>query len=208
MSYRELLSMLSLSSSEKRLTGKLIALYSFLRRGNGEGGASLLSLVTDDTIWGNSTKLLHGRFSQDTRKKLFSMRQVKHWNSIPREAVDAPCLSAFKRYLNNALNKIQVNSEVAMQLDSTSVGPFQPNYYRYPDFLTHKVYSVWVWRITWIIREAAPVLNFLRQKMLFIQVLNFSIIKVHLLINLLMVGVSDMTENNCAWINTSRLPVA
>jgi len=50
MSYRELLSMLSLSSSEKRLTGKLIALYSFLRRGNGEGGASLLSLVTDDTI--------------------------------------------------------------------------------------------------------------------------------------------------------------
>lgn len=68
MSYRELLGTLGLSSSKKRLTGKLIALYSFLRRGNGEGGASLFSLVTDDTICGNSTKLLHGRFSLDARK--------------------------------------------------------------------------------------------------------------------------------------------
>lgn len=68
MSYRELLSTLGLSSSEKRLTGKLIVLYSFLRRGNGEGGASLFSLVTDDTICGNSTKLLHGRLGLDTRK--------------------------------------------------------------------------------------------------------------------------------------------
>lgn len=36
----------------------------------------------------------------------FSVRLVKHWNSLPREAVDAPHLSLFKRHLNNALNNM------------------------------------------------------------------------------------------------------
>jgi len=32
------------------------------------------------------------------------LRVVKHWKRLPREVVDVPSLSAFKRHLDNALN--------------------------------------------------------------------------------------------------------
>ena len=37
------------------------------------------------------------------RKHLFSERVVKHCNRLPAEVVDAPSLTVFKRYLDNAL---------------------------------------------------------------------------------------------------------
>lgn len=36
------------------------------------------------------------------RKHFFTERVVKHWNRLPEEVVDAPCLSVLKRLLDNA----------------------------------------------------------------------------------------------------------
>ncbi|KAK4827506.1 hypothetical protein QYF61_018806 [Mycteria americana] len=93
MSYVEQLRSLGLSSLEKRtLRGDFIALYSFLRRGSGEGGADLFSLVSRDRTCGNGSKLCQGRFRLDIRKHFFTKRVVKDWNRLPREVIDAPSL--------------------------------------------------------------------------------------------------------------------
>ncbi|KFQ95749.1 hypothetical protein Y956_15465, partial [Nipponia nippon] len=42
----------------------------------------------------------------DARKKLFTVRVVRHWNRLPREAVDAPSLEVFKAGLDGALSNL------------------------------------------------------------------------------------------------------
>ncbi|KGL88475.1 hypothetical protein N301_00959, partial [Charadrius vociferus] len=54
----------------------------------------------------NSFKLKEGRFILDIRKKFFTVRVVRHWNRLPREAVDDPSLEGFKARLDGALSKL------------------------------------------------------------------------------------------------------
>ncbi|KFR10763.1 hypothetical protein N306_15062, partial [Opisthocomus hoazin] len=54
----------------------------------------------------NGSKLKEGRFRLDIRKKFFTMRVVKHWNRLPREAVHAPSMEMFKARLDGALRNL------------------------------------------------------------------------------------------------------
>ncbi|KGL95359.1 hypothetical protein N301_04238, partial [Charadrius vociferus] len=54
----------------------------------------------------NGFKLEEDRFKIDIRKKFFTVRVVRHWNRLPREAVEAPSLEAFKARLDGALSNL------------------------------------------------------------------------------------------------------
>ncbi|KFR17396.1 hypothetical protein N306_13117, partial [Opisthocomus hoazin] len=54
----------------------------------------------------NGFKLKEGRFRLDIRKKFFTLRVVRHWHRLPREAVDAPSLAVFKPMLDGALGNL------------------------------------------------------------------------------------------------------
>jgi len=47
-----------------------------------------------------------GRFKLDIRKKFFTVRVVRQWNRLPREAVDMPSMEAFKARLDGALSNL------------------------------------------------------------------------------------------------------
>ncbi|KFZ54995.1 hypothetical protein N321_01176, partial [Antrostomus carolinensis] len=54
----------------------------------------------------NGFKLRDGRFGLDSRRKFFTQRVVRHWHRLPREAMDAPSLEAFKARLDEALGSL------------------------------------------------------------------------------------------------------
>jgi len=50
--------------------------------------------------------LKEGRFRLDVKGKFFTMRVVRCWNRLPREAVDALSLEVFKTRLDRALSNL------------------------------------------------------------------------------------------------------
>ncbi|KFW82543.1 hypothetical protein N305_07790, partial [Manacus vitellinus] len=54
----------------------------------------------------NGFKLKEGRFRLDIRRKFLTVRVLRHWHRLPREAVDAPPLKMFKARLDGTLNNL------------------------------------------------------------------------------------------------------
>lgn len=53
-----------------------------------------------------SLKLEEERFRFNIGKKLFPLREVRHWNKLPGEAVAAPSSEVFLVRLNGALSNL------------------------------------------------------------------------------------------------------
>ena len=79
-------------------------------------------------------KLKEGRFRLDIRKKFFTMRVVKHWHRLPREAVAAAYLEVFKARLDGALSNL-----VSWKMPLLLAGELEPDDLMVPSNPNHSV---------------------------------------------------------------------
>ena len=94
------------SLEKRRLQGDLIVAFQYLKGAYRKGGEGLFIRECSDRTRGNRFKLKESRFRLDIRKKFFTVRVVRHWNRLPREAVAAPSLAVFKARLDGALSNL------------------------------------------------------------------------------------------------------
>jgi len=103
--YKERLRELGLFRLEKRrLRGDRIAAFQFLKGVYKKAG--YFTRAWSDRTRGNGFRLKEGRFRLDIRKKLFTMRVVRHWHRLPTEVVNAPSLEVFKARLVGGLSSL------------------------------------------------------------------------------------------------------
>ena len=101
--YEDRLRELGLFSLEKkRLQGDLRVAFQYLKGAYKKALQGLFTRVCSDRTRGNDFKLKEGRFRLDIRKKSFTVRVMRHWNRLPREAVAATSLEVFKATLDGA----------------------------------------------------------------------------------------------------------
>jgi len=69
-------------------------------------GEGLFTRACSDRTRANSFKLKEGGFRLATSKKFLTLRVVRPWNRLPREAVAAFSLEVFKARLDGALSNL------------------------------------------------------------------------------------------------------
>ena len=107
LSYEERLRKLVLFSLQKRrLRGDFIMAFQYLKGAYKQEGEQLFTRVDSGRTRGNGFKLRQGRFRLDIRRNFFTQRVMTHWNRLPKEAVDAPSLEAFRARLDVALGSL------------------------------------------------------------------------------------------------------
>jgi len=78
------------SLEKRRLQGHLRAACQYLKGAYKKAGEGLFTRACRDKTRVNGFKLKEGSFRLDVRKEFFTLRVVRHWNKLPRAAVDAP----------------------------------------------------------------------------------------------------------------------
>jgi len=107
LSHEDRLRELGLFSLERRRFHRdLITAFQYLKGACRKDGDRLFSRACCSRTRGDGFKLKEGRLRLDIRKKLFTMRVVRHWHRLPREAVAASSLAVFKARLDGALGNL------------------------------------------------------------------------------------------------------
>jgi len=85
-----------------RLRGDPVETFQHLKGAYKKAGEGPLTRIGSDRVRSNSFKLKEGRFRSDIRKNFFTLRVVRTWPRLPREAGAAPSLAGFKPRLDGA----------------------------------------------------------------------------------------------------------
>ncbi|GAB0203624.1 hypothetical protein GRJ2_002828000 [Grus japonensis] len=94
------------SLEKRRLREDLVAAFQYLKGAYRKAGEGLFTRAWSDRTRGNGFKMKEGRFRLEVRKKFSTVRVVRHWNRLPREAADAPSLEVLKARLDGALGNL------------------------------------------------------------------------------------------------------
>ena len=82
------------------------AAFLYLKGAYTQEKSQLFERVDNSRTRENGFKLKEGIFQLDVRGKFFTMRVVRCWNKLPREAVHASFLEVFKARLDGALGSL------------------------------------------------------------------------------------------------------
>ena len=77
----------------------------YVNKGCETDGDRHFSRVCCGRTRGNGFRLAEGRLRLDIQK-FFTVRVVRHWNKLPRQAVDAPSLETLKVRLEQSLSTL------------------------------------------------------------------------------------------------------
>ena len=94
------------SLEKRRLRGDLIVAFQCLKGAYKKDREGLFTRACSIGTRGKGFKLKEGRFRLHIRKEFSTVRVVRHWHKLPREAVAAPSLAVFKARLDGALSNL------------------------------------------------------------------------------------------------------